>query len=160
MRIVTHHTWLAWLAIAFGVLYAVSLAQDIDTVAETRRWPTTQGTIVVSSFAMEEVGRWRNGPRYARRLHLMYVYEVGGSRYTGTRWNALPASSNQATHAMLRRYPEGQEVVVHYDAHDPASAVLDTSWPILKYVELVCAIAFAITVWMTTRSPIRRRATV
>jgi hypothetical protein len=52
---------------------------------------------------------------------------------------------------MLREYAPGREVVVHYDAHDPSSAVLDTSWPIRLYAQLACAILLIVGVWIGTR---------
>jgi len=148
-------SWLVWLVVAFGALLAISSAQDIDSVAETARWPTTSGTMVTSDIADEyigtSVGRWTNSRMYASRLHLTYVFDVGGHQYTGSRWNALPPSSNQATHAMLRKYAPGAGVTVHYDPRDPTAAVLDTSAPIGRWIQLVCALALMAGVWIATR---------
>jgi len=147
MRILTRGSWLTWLVIAFGALWALSNVQDISSVNETARWPTTPGTIVDSHIASEEVGTYvgksSNRPMYASRLHLTYVYDVDGRRYTGSRWSALPPSANQATHAMLRKYPSGGAVVVHYDPGDPTSAVLDTSRPIGRYIQFACGLVIA-----------------
>jgi len=148
-------SWLVWLVVAFGALLAISSAQDIDSVAETARWPTTSGTVVTSNIAAEDigtnVGRWTNSRMYASRLHLTYVFDASGHQYTGSRWNALAPSSNQATHAMLRKYAPGTGVTVHYDPRDPSAAVLDTSAPIGRWIQLVCALALMAGVWIATR---------
>jgi len=89
-------SWLVWLVIAFGALLAISSAQDIDSVAETARWPTIPGTVVASSIVSEEI-------------------------------------------------------VVHYDPRDPATSVLDSSAPIGRWVQLVCALLLMAGVWMATR---------
>jgi hypothetical protein len=148
-------SWLVWLVVAFGALLAISSAQDIDTIAETARWPTTPGTMVASSIASEDIGtyfgRSRNSRMHENRLHLTYAFAVDGRQYMGSRWNALPPSSNQATHAVLRRYAPGTGVTVHYDPRDPSAAVLDTSAPIGRWVQLVCALALMAGVWIATR---------
>lgn len=149
-------SWLTWLVIVFGVLWAIAMAQDIETVAETARWPTTPGTIVSSALSRDMIrtymGRYsRVRPVFAYRLHLQYAYSVAGSQYTGWRWNALPPSTNQATHAMLRKVPAGRAVVVHYDPRDPVSSVIDTSLPIFRCLQLGVALLLAIGTWVTTR---------
>jgi hypothetical protein len=148
-------SWLVWLVVAFGALLAISSAQDIDTIAETARWPTTSGTIVASDIVSEDigtyVGKYSSRTMYADRLHLTYVFNVDGRQYTGSRWNALPPSSNQATHAMLRKYAPGTGVTLHYDPRDPSAAVLDASAPIGRWVQLVCALALMVGVWIATR---------
>jgi hypothetical protein len=153
--IAVRRSWLVWLVVAFGALLAISSAQDIDTVAETAHWPTTPGTMVASTIASDDIGtyfgRSRNSRMYAIRLHLTYVFDVDGRQYTGSRWNALPASSNQATHAMLRQYAPGTGVTVHYDPRDPSAAVLDASAPIGRWIQLVCALVFMVGVWTATR---------
>ena len=152
-------SWIAWLAIVFGAAWAVSNAQDIDTVAETRHWETTPGTMVASSIVTEAVGTYlgRTGNRTMRgnRLHLTYAYTVDTTKYTGSQWSALPPSTWPATHAMLRKYPAGGGVVVHYDPHDPTQSVLDTSWPIGRYLQLACALLLMGGTWAATR-PHRR----
>ncbi|HTD59314.1 MAG TPA: DUF3592 domain-containing protein [Gemmatimonadaceae bacterium] len=155
MGVAVRRSWLVWLVVAFGALLAISSAQDIDSIAETARWPTTPGTIVASSIAPEDIGtlinRWRSARIYTNRLHLTYAFEVGGRPYTGTRWSALSPSGNQATHAMLRKYAPGTGVTVHYDPRDPSAAVLDTSWPIGRWLQLGCALALMVGVWTATR---------
>jgi hypothetical protein len=65
MPLLTPRSWLAWLAIAFGALLAISSAMDIDTVAETRRWPTTPGTIVAVIFTSGQISAY-DLSRFAR----------------------------------------------------------------------------------------------
>ena len=88
---------------------------------------------------------------YADRLHLTYVFDVDGRRYTGSRWSALHPSRDHATHAMLQKYAPGRGVTVHYDPRDPSAAVLDVSAPIGRWVQLVCALALMGGVWIATR---------
>jgi hypothetical protein len=153
--VAVRRSWLVWLVVAFGALLAISSAQDIDIVAETARWPTTPGTIVTSDIVSEAIGtyigKYSSHVMYANRLHLTYVFDVEERQYTGSRWNALPPSSNQATHAMLRKYAPGAGVTVHYDPRDPTAAVLDTSAPIGRWIQLVCALALMVGVWIATR---------
>jgi hypothetical protein len=155
MGVAVRRSWLVWLVIAFGALLAISSAQDIDVIAETARWPTTPGTMVASNIASEDIGtyfgRSRNSRMHESRLHLTYVFDVDGRQYTGSRWNALPPSSNQATHATLQKYAPRTGVTVHYDPRDPSSAVLDTSLPIGRCLQLGCALVLMVGVWIATR---------
>ncbi|MGZ4971531.1 MAG: DUF3592 domain-containing protein [Limisphaerales bacterium] len=88
-----------------------------------KSWPTTEGIVRTS-----EIGRHRSnkgGTTYS--ADVSYDYSVGGSRYTGTKL-AVGAMSSSSSYAqgVLKRYPVGAKVTVHYSPSDPETAVLET----------------------------------
>jgi hypothetical protein len=56
-----------------------------------------------------------------------YAYGVGGRDYHSTRlsFGAKTAGSQASAEAQAARYPEGSQVMVHYDPNNPSNAVLE-----------------------------------
>ena len=113
-----------------GLLLAAYLAfgsiGDIRQARASASWPTVQGE--VTAFAHErarrseaDIGR-DPGPSNVRRetrqtLDWAYTYAVDGETYTGRR-AAWGGPDRRGLYAM------GDEVTVHYDPDDPATAIL------------------------------------
>ncbi|HZU35363.1 MAG TPA: DUF3592 domain-containing protein [Gemmataceae bacterium] len=77
-------------------------------------WPTTDGTITVSSA--ERKHSW----------HLEYAYHIAGQSYSSTTYaeDPMPIQGEQEVLRHIARYPVGAQVAVSYDPHDPTTAVL------------------------------------
>ena len=83
------------------------LISDLPVMIQSQAWSTTKGEITY---------RQLSGIMY-------YTYEVGGSGYRSHRINAL--DSHYYPGEVVRKYPEGQQVVVYYDSRKPSRAVLE-----------------------------------
>jgi len=87
---------------------------------ESQKWPTTDGRIIYSRVA----GSTRI---IGRKASVKYEYVVDGKRYISSlisyTWKSV---DYQAFMQILRDYPEGEEVIVYYNPHNPEEAVLKT----------------------------------
>jgi hypothetical protein len=82
-------------------------------------FPTTDGVITRSGV------KFGGDDGDSTRLDLAYAYEVGGRRYTGTRYSYAEIGTNTgAWHRVQRRLPVGARVPVSYDPDDPAESLL------------------------------------
>lgn len=113
---------LVLVVIALAALPWMTYRQLRDAV-HSPSWPTTRGTVVVSSVDRE----WnaREGEHYYD-LHIWYTYVVGGREYRGT---AVTFGRHRAgpdyMYRIKAKYPIGSSVSVYYDSRDPSRAVLE-----------------------------------
>jgi hypothetical protein len=94
---------------------------EADEVAD---WPTVTGE-VVSSHVERRTGRRGSGDSW--HAVIRYRYPVDGEVLEGERWDVagprkLPGQA--AAEEVVRAFPAGAEVEVHFDPDDPSSAVL------------------------------------
>lgn len=85
-------------------------------------WPTTTGTVLESSLT-------RRSSRYYYSAHIVYSYEINGSRHQSAQialWSSdLGSGGNDyVTKRFVSNHPVGSEVTVHYDPKDFGNAVL------------------------------------
>jgi hypothetical protein len=109
---------LVWSAatLALDGRIAWKLAQQVRAV----QFPTTDGTITRS-----EVREVPNGEGITYHFDVAYDYEVGGKRYTGTRYSYDVVSTNSsAWHRVRDDLPVGSRAPVTYDPDDPEESVL------------------------------------
>jgi hypothetical protein len=153
-------SWLAWLAIAIGGLWALATGMDINQVMQTRHWPVVAGEIRTVAIRSDTVATWtmrRVGYVIEPRLHISYDYEVNGSRFTGTRFSILAPSKREASASVARSLTPGHTVSVHHDPADPTVAVIDTAIPPNSVLQVVVALILACGTWWASRQ--RARAT-
>jgi hypothetical protein len=92
----------------------------------SEKWPTVPGTVLASEAK-------RNKPLFSKDYQytptVRYAYEVQGTRHEGdTIQFGLMASAYQyQADEIIKPYPVGGAVTVHYDPADPKAAVLETS---------------------------------
>jgi hypothetical protein len=113
-----------------GVMVLAMLWTSRRQVAEASNWPQTAGRIVSSTVEhyRQRVGGARTGSLVTfYEAVVEYDYSVSGRDYHSTRlsFGAKTAGSQQRAEAAAARYPEGSQVMVHYDPKNPANAVLD-----------------------------------
>jgi hypothetical protein len=153
-------SWLAWIAILGGALWAASCAVDLLRLYETTRWPRTAGVITTTAVVPETSGVDRIGRSTRRhvedRLHMTYAYTVAGQSFTGTQFNMLMPSPHWDIDRARRTYPVGQQVEVRYDPDNHAIAVLDSSVHGGRVVELIFGLVVALAAWMVSRPRIKR----
>lgn len=108
-------------AILVGVGVFCWKIDDFKQAYASSTWPTVQGQIVHS-----EVVWLRNQKGLVYDADITYHYAVNGQQYAGTLVSILEYQGD--SHSMseiVRGYPEGAPVTVHYDPANPAYAVLE-----------------------------------
>jgi hypothetical protein len=113
-----------------GVMVLALLWASRRQVAEASGWQQTAGHIVSSSVEhyRQRVGGARTGSLVTfYEAVVEYAYSVNGHDYHSTRlsFGGKMAGSKQRAEAAAARYPEGSQVMVHYDPKNPANAVLE-----------------------------------
>lgn len=112
-----------WLFIVIGVaVLGVGVFTAIKSL-RTESWLVTEGMVQSSELKSDSSGEGR--ATYSAAV--TYTYQVGGVSYTGEKVSIgqMSASSSYAQE-ILRRYPVGKKILVHYAPADPAEAVLET----------------------------------
>jgi hypothetical protein len=106
-------TMLAW----FGILMLGIGAYRIEPVMRAKNWPTTDGHVLFSRITAgtDSVGNHQSEVRYE------YVLE--GQRYVGS---ASRVAGLDEARALMRAYPAGSDVPVHYDPGRPERSLLVT----------------------------------
>jgi hypothetical protein len=130
--------------------------EELRHVLEPRDWPTVPGVVTESRISDDMVPAVpplsRAHPRIVTRFHVRYAYTIHGREYSSTRLNLLPRTGRQDSRSLVARYPINAAVIVYYDAHDPATAVIDTSIPIASAVQVTFGGAVAgVGLWFLMR---------
>lgn len=86
------------------------------------RFLTTPGVVTGSEI---ERSSSSDGTTYAAKIE--YEFELGGTSYTGDRHSYFSISTSSRGHAeeVVKRYPVGRRVQVHYDPGEPEDSVLE-----------------------------------
>jgi hypothetical protein len=108
--------------------YALLLRRLGESV---RNWPIANGTIThasVKHFGYSQAGE-TGGPRtYWSKPIIRYRYTVRGRGYTGERifYGPMSRMPHEAALAILKRYKEGDQVLVFFQHAAPTQAVLES----------------------------------
>jgi uncharacterized protein DUF3592 len=126
---------------AFGMSVLLWTAFSSYEAIRSTQWPSTSGT--VSASVVEETKDLEGDVLH--RARISYVYSVAGREFVGSRarfGNWLFISWRWVARRLMRRYPIGSAVRVHYDPSDPADSVLEpgVSWFLLD--TLIFGLAF------------------
>ncbi|MFO1491620.1 MAG: DUF3592 domain-containing protein [Kiritimatiellia bacterium] len=133
----TRVRWFLWFFSIAGMLGVIISIRDISLAIRSRSWASTDGHVIVSEVrhgrqAGGNARGSRAGNRATVRARITYSYSVGGASYTNS---AICAGDPHSFHtgsdvarALVRRFPEGSEVVVHYDTSRPSNALLLTGF--------------------------------
>ena len=114
-----------------GVMVLAILWASRRQAAEASGWPQIAGRIVSSTVEhyRQRVGGARTGSLVTfYEAVVEYAYSVNDREFHSTRLNfgARVAGSQQLAEAQAGRYPEGSQVMVHYDPKNPANSVVET----------------------------------
>ncbi len=96
----------------------------------SRSWPTAEGRIIQSRLRQAERTGGRRG--YGYSVTIRYEYEVDGRRHIGSRVGFCRLGSGSGSFVrkkmsrLIKKYPEGATVPVHYHPSNPNKAVLET----------------------------------
>lgn len=111
---------LFWTAITgvFDVFIGYTLWRQV----RAESWPTVSGVVTKSEVESHSDS---DGTTYSAEIS--FRYQVNGQANESDTWRFGAGSSSDSSEArgVVRRYPVGQPVTVHYDPNDPSSAVLE-----------------------------------
>ena len=107
--------------------YGITVFQ---TSSDSMHWPTTDGSIINSTYSMTHESRERNNHHVLVTFYwpsVSYHYLVNNISYTSTKITLISSGSENydSVATILNRYPVGQMVTVHYNPTNPAQAVLE-----------------------------------
>jgi hypothetical protein len=107
-----------------GVIFIMGiLISDIPTMIVSRRWPTTEGTIISNRLVGQKFKEY-DGDFYTHiDVYIRYEYSVNKIPYSSMSVNAID-SPFYPSH-IADRYPVGKDVIVYYNPKDPFDAVLE-----------------------------------
>jgi hypothetical protein len=90
------------------------------------KWPTAPGTVLSSEV---ERNKPLFGKDYQYAPKVRYAFEVAGKRYEGDmiQFGMGNLIYSYQADEVVKPYPVGAAVTVHYDPADPKNAVLETS---------------------------------
>jgi len=102
------------LAIVLGVVFGTWAAIEFKRSVASANWPTVEGAVT----------NWHPGAR-SSTVSIYYKYEVDGRTYHGDRVSYRPFSGLFSSQKLLKEYPEGKVVTVHYNPDNPEVAILE-----------------------------------
>lgn len=137
-----------------GIIVLLMLWASRRLLAQAAAWPQVAGRIVSSAVEhyRERVGGARTGKLTTfYEAVVEYAYSVNGREYHSTQlsFGGKIAGSQARAEAQAARYPEGGQVMVHYDPKNPANAVLDVEiahgvmWIVIALAFFAAAIFFS-----------------
>lgn len=141
-----HH---ALIGVLVGSALMLLQAYGFSQSLESRSWPVTSGT--VQSAGMVRAGTRRQRGRRHVKPKITYSFQVNGEKHTATRtefggfqltWRYLHRLGFK--HPLLKKYPKGSRVTVHYDPDSPKNATLSTGFPISGMICFFAGAAFAV----------------
>ncbi len=114
--------YLVLLVLVSGAYLMWTGISDMVFTARARSWPTVQGTVHAKDVWI------RSGSHGSKDFipTMRYYYELNGTAYTAEKIRHDNMSADSKTEAldMISAYSVGMPTIVHYDTHNPASAVL------------------------------------
>ena len=108
--------------IALGVHTLLWRRRRSHQVASARRWPTASGSIL-ESHLREPAGHDDDAA-----LVFLYRYDAAGRSWSSRRIDLFGLEERigrEEMEAIVRRYPAGGQVTVHYNPDQPSQAVLE-----------------------------------
>lgn len=120
-------------SLGIGVAVLIGGLKQRNLAERAQTWPVATAE-VTRSEVMEEYSR-SAGTLYEAKIE--YVYEAGGSRFTGDTvaiGGVVSTSRRDDAQSLCTRYFPGARVAVHYDRMDPATSCLElggSGWQLL-----------------------------
>ena len=142
-----------WLCVAIGAILLYWGSLDFTLAQKTAGWARTGGRVRASS--VESFRQAKDGTTY--RPLVIYEYQVGTAILHGSRRSLADQQcrSEADAHAVVTRYPVGQDVTIFYNPFVPTEAVLELGSPWRPYGILgtggVCMLAGLGLAVMTSR---------
>jgi hypothetical protein len=124
------------LSVFFALVFTVWGTVRIVSASHTTQWATTDGIITQSTMGtVVDHGRG-GGTSYHADIHYQFV--LNGQTLTGTEitWSEDTYPFSSYSESVLKRYPVGAHVPVHYSPDKPLITVLDAGANFPEYFTL------------------------
>lgn len=94
---------------------------------EAETWPTVPGVVTSSGLQEERSYDHDSGTSINYKPVVQYTYTIMGQTFTGDQLSFGTVSYDHRTaEKKIAPYPQGAQVMVHYDPDNPLNAVLET----------------------------------
>lgn len=135
------------LSFVIGGAVAFLALRDAKRGLDSRRWPTTSGTVMTSRVTVSRSQDSDGSSSTTYGAKVAFQYEVEGEVYVGdTRSFAdYRSGSSRRAHRITDQYPEGSQVTVYYHPRRPHLSVLEPgiNWSTF----LIAGVSLAFTVF-------------
>ena len=125
-----------------GYLVGIHFGKPIlDQAKASESWPTVNGTVLESDLEKH------SGESTTYSANIVYRYTVEGEDFDSDRvWfgGGYSTSNRSEMQDVVREYPVGQAVTVHYSPENPAEAVLKPGAFTSSYVLYVIGLVFLV----------------
>jgi hypothetical protein len=121
---------LALAMFAAGIFLLAWGGYEMKVAHESGNWPGTQGTIVSSHISKQTRRDSKRRTVITYYPSVQYKYAVKGRSYISNRIEFGGASGGMKSTAekVVKRYPSGKNVTVHYNPRDPQYAILEAGF--------------------------------
>jgi hypothetical protein len=120
-------------AIFSAVFLIAGLACVIANLVQRKRakeaeaWPTALGVVIASGMQEQRSYDSESGTSINYKPVVTYTYTIMGQTFTGEQLSFGNMNYDRSTAAKkIAPYPQGSQVMVHYDPDNPLNAVLET----------------------------------
>lgn len=136
--------FIAWGALGLVGLGFIALIAALVLHARTKRWKTAAGRIVISEPGFALVQRFQtDAPRNERVAKIVHEFSAAGKLHRGGKILDAGDPPEEDIERLLKQYPVGATVKVHYDPAHPSTSALEINGP-PKDLALGCLSAIAI----------------
>jgi hypothetical protein len=144
------------LAAVFGIVGLLCLwtgATNFISARKATDWPVAEGTILKA--ALEEVSDAESSKLIP---HLLYEYRVAGKRYVSSRITFAQRAFDNDTWSkdLVRRYPIGSKVKIHYDPVEPNEAAIFVGVTYHGYAQPIFGLVLLIATAMICKNKLKR----
>jgi hypothetical protein len=110
-----------------GLACVISNLVQRKRAKEAEAWPTVPGTVVSSGLQEQRSYDSDSGTSISYKPVVQYKYTIMGQAFSGDQIAFGNTSFDHRTATKkIAPYPQGAQVMVHYDPDNPLNAVLET----------------------------------
>ncbi len=130
-----------------GLVVIILAVGQIQLGTASKSWPSTNGTVQVSSMTSSYGCHGKSGCYYTYVANIDYAYNVGGVQYSSGQLNIIGSASSRDPsyiQGLVNQYPVGESVQVYYNPATPSQAVLQPGVQSGSYALVVFGLIFAL----------------
>jgi hypothetical protein len=136
-----------WALVLLGALAIWIGLEDVMRAQASADWPAVDGTITRSTIERISSGGGSGRPRSeTHAARIAYEYSVDGNRREGSRvsFGHYDTADEADAARVVKRYPAGTNVKVHYMPGNPGESVLEPGTRGLPWLLLALGIVFGL----------------
>jgi hypothetical protein len=134
-----------WAIVLVGMLGIGIGVGDWQSARESAAWPAVDGTITRSTVERVQSGGGGRPQSVTYAAQIAYAYAAEGSRHAGQRISLghVDTEAQSDADGVVKRYPVGAQVKVHYMPGNPGESVLEPGTQGSPWLILVLGAVFA-----------------